>query len=319
MNGSPDPSDFWAKLDQDDDGNVLNWHPLAAHSAEVAAVTEALLERTILGERMAALVGWDKLSPVHVQRLCVLAALHDAGKVNHGFQNRGHSQSAPPVGHVWPMIDVFNHDQPAELLEPLGVLPMVDWFADEEGYVDHWANMLMTAWAHHGRPVPKDNIDKRSLRYWKVEGGHVPEEGLKELGRFVCHWFPDAFDEAKPFPKRNELQHAFNGVLTLADWIASSKRFFGYADDLNDPMPHARKRAHEIVSDLTLDADAARAVLKKEIGFDEVLPEPTWEPHPVQEAVRDLPLHAEGSLAVYQTAKKSGRNCNKSHRHRRTG
>ncbi|PSQ83141.1 MAG: CRISPR-associated helicase/endonuclease Cas3 [Bacteroidetes bacterium QS_7_67_15] len=307
MNGSPDPSDFWAKLDQDDDGNVLNWHPLAAHSAEVAAVTEALLTRTILRDRLAALVEWDGLSDVHVQRLCVLAALHDAGKVNHGFQNRGHSQSAPPVGHVWPMIDVFNHDQPAELLEPLGVLPMVDWFADEEGYVDHWANMLMTAWAHHGRPVPKDNIDKRSLRYWKAEGDHVPEEGLKELGRLVRRWFPDAFDEAKPFPKRSELQHAFNGVLTLADWIASSERFFGYADDLSDPMPHARDRAREIVDDLTLDAGAARAVLNKKIGFDEIFPEPAWEPHPVQEAVRDLPLHAEGSLVVLESDTGSGK------------
>ena len=46
------PSDVWAKLTYKDNdrstGEVVDWHSLLAHSADVAAVTEALLERTIL-------------------------------------------------------------------------------------------------------------------------------------------------------------------------------------------------------------------------------------------------------------------------------
>ncbi|MEE8524022.1 MAG: HD domain-containing protein [Thermoanaerobaculia bacterium] len=45
------PTDFWGKLKQDDDRRVLEWHPLADHCADVAAVCEALLERTLLRRR----------------------------------------------------------------------------------------------------------------------------------------------------------------------------------------------------------------------------------------------------------------------------
>ena len=91
MDGSPTPGQFWAKLKYNNDdpstGEIVEWHPLLAHSADVAAVTEALLRRTILRDRLASLIGWDELSDVHVACLSALAALHDAGKVSHGFQN----------------------------------------------------------------------------------------------------------------------------------------------------------------------------------------------------------------------------------------
>ena len=52
MQGAPTPDRFWAKLKYKNDdrstGEVAAWHPLLAHSADVAAVTEALLSRTIL-------------------------------------------------------------------------------------------------------------------------------------------------------------------------------------------------------------------------------------------------------------------------------
>jgi CRISPR-associated endonuclease/helicase Cas3 len=88
MDGAPDPSQFWAKLKYEDDdpstGEIVECHPLCAHSADVGATTEALLQRTILRDRLASLIGWDTLSDVHVACLSALAALHDAGKANHG-------------------------------------------------------------------------------------------------------------------------------------------------------------------------------------------------------------------------------------------
>lgn len=45
MNGLPKRHPFWAKLKYKDDdrstGTIVEWHPLLAHSADVAAVTEA--------------------------------------------------------------------------------------------------------------------------------------------------------------------------------------------------------------------------------------------------------------------------------------
>jgi CRISPR-associated endonuclease/helicase Cas3 len=42
MTGSPDPDQFWAKLRYRDDdpstGEIVEWHPLVAHSADVSGV-----------------------------------------------------------------------------------------------------------------------------------------------------------------------------------------------------------------------------------------------------------------------------------------
>ena len=51
---------FWGKLRLDDRGCVLAWHPLADHCADVAACCEALLDRTLLGARLACLAGLER-------------------------------------------------------------------------------------------------------------------------------------------------------------------------------------------------------------------------------------------------------------------
>jgi CRISPR-associated endonuclease/helicase Cas3 len=319
MNGSPDPSDFWAKLKYKNDdrstGEVVGWHPLAAHSAEVAAVTEALLERTILGERMAALVGWDALSDVHVQRLCVLAALHDAGKVNHGFQRRGHAPSAPRIGHVGPMAafleGVGGRELRGQIAHALTLEEMLDegWFADFKTL----KAFLRATWGHHGEPVsPRSKTFDPDL--WKDGASRSPLDALEKLMQFAKQqWFPDAFErDACPFPAKEEgarLQHAFNGVLTLADWIGSDdEHFFAFADDTGtekDPMPNAEEQAHVAINELFLDAGETRALLPAEVGFEHVLPK--HEPHCIQKTVRDLPVHESGSLTVLESDTGSGK------------
>ncbi len=79
------PSDFWGKLEA---GEPFRWHPLIDHCADVAACVESLLRGTLLGPRLARLGGLRDLAEVQIQRLCVLAALHDLGKFSLGFQNK---------------------------------------------------------------------------------------------------------------------------------------------------------------------------------------------------------------------------------------
>src|SRR5690625_160229 len=83
-----EPTSFWSILNHNEDGDIVGWHPLLAHSADIASTVETLLKRTILKKRIARLIGWKDFSDTHIARLSVLAAIHDAGKVNHGFQNR---------------------------------------------------------------------------------------------------------------------------------------------------------------------------------------------------------------------------------------
>jgi CRISPR-associated endonuclease/helicase Cas3 len=83
------PTTFWSKLRRDGPAcRELEWHSLADHCADVAAVVEALLALPLWRERLTRLAG-RPLTDICVARLCVLAALHDIGKLNIGFQAKG--------------------------------------------------------------------------------------------------------------------------------------------------------------------------------------------------------------------------------------
>lgn len=57
-------------------------------------------EARSLGRRLAQLGGVNELDEVQVARLCVFAALHDLGKFDQHFQNKGRPGAQPRAGHV---------------------------------------------------------------------------------------------------------------------------------------------------------------------------------------------------------------------------
>jgi len=307
VHGSPAPDQFWAKLKYEDDDpstdTIVAWHPLLAHSADVAAVTEALLTRTILRDRLASLIGWDELTDVHVARLSALAALHDAGKVTQGFQNRAFDED-PQCDHVTPAVSLFQEENRLELFEALGVLSMLDWFPEQnvEEIVYH---VLLSIWGHHGEPVSPQRPDPM---LWETTDVRSPTEGLRMLADATQRWFPNAFkNEARPFPATPSLQHTFNGLLTLADWIGSDETFFPFAETLDAPMERARQHAANAVDTLFLDPKASRTALSSDSGFNQILEHSDWEPYPIQEAVRDVPRPENGGLAVLESDTGSGK------------
>ncbi|WP_022835516.1 CRISPR-associated helicase/endonuclease Cas3 [Salisaeta longa] len=303
MHGTPHPRQFWAKLKYKDNdrttGTITGWHPLIAHAADVAAATEALLTRTVLRDRLARLIGWEALSDVHVARLGVFAALHDAGKVNHGFQNIAHD-AKPTADHVRPIVNVLSAPEPMRWLKPLPIVEMAEWFpADPTG--ETLMHFLLATWGHHGKPVPVESFDKR---LWAPTDARDPADGLHQLATATQRWFPKAFTEARPFPDAPVLQHAFNGVLTLADWMGSDTRFFDYATE-ERPMERARRCAHRAVDTLFLDAEQTRRALDAPVGFGPILG--GWTPYPMQEAVQALPIHDSGSLSILESDTGSGK------------
>src|SRR5690606_35005247 len=79
------PGRFWAKLHPRRE--PVEWHPLIAHSADVAAVLGALLAPGgVLSRRLGRSLGQDQLTEVQRSSLVFLAALHDMGKAGNGFQ-----------------------------------------------------------------------------------------------------------------------------------------------------------------------------------------------------------------------------------------
>jgi len=299
MKGSP--TGLWAKLDYDEAGQVVGWHPLIAHSADVAATTEALLQRTILRRRFARLIDWPVLTDVHVARLSALAALHDAGKVNHGFQNRAFTSPGPRAGHVSPIVEVLGSEHSGCILRALGVAPMLEWFSSEIE-LEHF---LLATFGHHGRPVVPRN--RFSLRLWESDERRDPVAGLKEIAACTRSWLPRAFDDAEAFPSAPAFQHAFNGLLTLADWLASDRRFFEFAADEQAEayVETARRRATKAVEETFLDPISARRQLGSDpVGFGAVS---VFPPFDAQKRCLEQPLHEIGGLTVLEAATGSGK------------
>lgn len=316
MHGPPEPSDFWAKLKYKDNdrstGEIVAWHPLVAHSADVAAVMERLLTQTILGCRLARLMGWDALSDVHVARLAALAALHDAGKANQGFQNRAFSASAPRIGHVGPMVNVINADDPMPWLDAMGVMDFLPWFTQAPHDHRPLVHALLATWGHHGKPIPYESFGNQK-HLWVENEVRDPKVGLRDLSTYVRGAYSKAFDDAPPFAPPIPFQHEFNGLLTLADWIGSDERFFRF-DRKQDEMPAdpvdgrqwALGRTKEAMREIWLNPKPARTSVPRTIGFDGIL-EAGFQPYPIQEEVLNCECYPDGSLTILESDTGSGK------------
>ena len=279
---------LWAKHDGPDE-----WHPLVAHSADVAAVLEGLLRDTQLGPRMARLLGQETLSETQIQRFCVLATLHDAGKTNRGFQRRRYD-GEPPIGHVGPIIDLpYGEEGPALLADVLRLRPIYKWFGEDWEQMRRW---LQTTWSHHGAPVldPSPSAD-----VWTDDA----LADLSGVSNWTRQWFPEAFQE-KPSTWTERGQHFFNGVLTLADWISSDRDILKWRPDLTEP---------EEAIDVARECRAPKAVRELYLAPDREIDSSLWtildgnEPYDVQEAIQNLPTHPNGTVSVLESATGSGK------------
>jgi len=296
-----EPTGFWGKLERGEDGRVVAWHPLEAHCADVAAVAECLLRHTLLGRRIATLLNTEALPDLWIARICTLVAIHDAGKVNHGFQDRALRGGKRRTGHVAPFVAALQAGpHSSDILDALELRLIADWFADcAEGY-----HCLLATFEHHGRPFPPSTRFQADL--WRADARRDPLAGLRHLQEATRRWFPAAYGTGQPpFPASTQFQHALNGLVTLADWIGSDARLFPYAEDATDRMPFARLQAAQALRRVGLDVHAARERLGPERpGFGAVCECP---PRPVQRACAHLPDHPAGSLVVLESETGSGK------------
>lgn len=285
---------FWAKLNRDGER-----HPLIDHCADVAAVCEALLQHTLLRQRLAHLGGLDDLNAVQIARLSVLAALHDAGKFNHGFQNRsrGHQKEILNILKGMPRFhDAIDLAEIASWMPPKALLAM-----------------LVATFCHHGKPLERQSTPGHP--FWKPENGIDPLQGIADLVRQTRAWFPEAWqsqDTADMLPDGSEFQHAWNGLLTLADWLGSNPApgFFPFSNSNEDRMPFARQAAKNVVQKLALDASTARHILGKEpFGYERLAQDfvDRFEPRPAQQRILNLPLPSDGSVTVLEAATGAGK------------
>lgn len=231
---------FWAKTDDQSD----EYHPLIAHSADVAAVMKALLRpgRALFDRLVTATGDPDPDGRALRSVLVYLAAIHDIGKANHGFQDKAgplaHPGRTPWVatGHVRPLVETIG----ARLHAPtwLGLLEGLPW----EG--DVLEDMLFTTICHHGLPLePRDNVARdRLAALWTPDSrtGRHPLRQIDYIASQARKWaeMPEGGWAEPPFSWTPTLANLFAGLLVTADWIGSSPAIFRF-DRSAEADPHS--------------------------------------------------------------------------------
>ncbi len=218
-----DYSHFWGKY-QSQTGESLS---LLAHALDVAIVFRALCD---LDGIKRALVGSTKtkLTDELLDRLSVLAMLHDIGKANLGFQTKiipGHSERA---GHIRELAPLFGDEILSEKF--INALPqgIEEWFSSAISADSYF----FAIFSHHGRPVrflesKSGNYRLARDKWWQPDDSRDPIQAIAEISSFAEKAFPRAFSpSAKPLPDEPIFHHRFAGLVMLADWLGSHQQWF---------------------------------------------------------------------------------------------
>lgn len=297
------PTSPWAKLGRALAAGERSWHPLPDHCADVAAVFEALLECDVIGRRLAQTGKLSVLSIRQRQRLCALAALHDVGKFNHGFQNRAVEGARPVAGHVAEILAMFGGywcKEVDRLCLALNTDGMRFWVDGEKT-----ADLLIAAIAHHGRPQRIGVGFRREL--WTADTRGDPFDGIAELRERVSMWFPDAYTPGgEPLPVAPAFQHTFNGLLTLADWLGSDSALFPFTEPGDkDRFAESRVRARRALAAIGIDTTAARRSLANmPPGFGRIS---EYAPRPAQLRLSIATACPTGSITILEDETGSGK------------
>jgi CRISPR-associated endonuclease/helicase Cas3 len=307
----------WGKLSGDAADGTQKSLSLIDHSADVAAVLEALLALPTIRSRLERLAGCA-LGAASLCRLALFAFLHDVGKACVGFQSKRLAEAERSLllrsatlrhaecGHVLTTAPLFC---PTEIrpkaTEALGVTAILR----TENDLDFW----FAAISHHGNPVRFQELGAggwKDLRQnWRPVAGYDPIATLTELGQAARSWFPEAFGDVE-LPEAPALVHAFAGLTSLADWIASNPapNFFPYEAGNADRMEFARPRARQVLRAMRIDVEDARKDLKqRHPGFGEVFRADDgtpFTPTPLQAAMEEPNL---GQIVVAEDETGAGK------------
>ena len=285
---SPGADDLWAKLELDSDRHVMGWHSLVDHSADVATVLLALLDRPIIRMRLARLAGRKELDSSICWRLAALAFLHDIGKANRGFRARV-DPSAPLIGHIdqvaWLYHSSFGASYGERVNAILGTERWKDWFASEAA-----SQLFDTIFAHHGRPWQRDSPPDSAV-HWRPGRDFDPVADLGRMRVALDRWFPVAFQPGPALPDASAFHHAFAGLLMLADWLGSDKDLFPFAHGRStDRFEEATHRARIALDEIGLNSDPPRAQVKA-AGLDFAATFAGRRPRPMQTIVTSPEAH----------------------------
>lgn len=280
--------------------------PLWAHCLDVALVFRRLTNVPAIRARIISAAGED-LAEENLDRLAVLAFLHDLGKTNLGFQSRPFDPTAKRVGHTLELGPLLLESELSNRLRPV-VEVILHWFAQPEDCESY----LLATWSHHGRPLslarlqePTGTYDRAKTTWWQPDSrGQDPFLCMDELLGVARESFPEAFTApTRSLPATPALQHRFAGLVMLADWLGSHESFF--------PIERNSTFDRRLAADRAVVATGLEATPFRQNwatagrGFRELF---GFSPRPLQEGLQDLPVTSpESRLLVIEAETGSGK------------
>ena len=263
------PSDFWGKAQPAFDGP--EWHPLACHSLDVAAVGHEVLRRhAALARALARLFGCSIGDAI--QWTSLLLACHDLGKFAFRFQAKvpellpecfgGRPDPAPDYDHGAGGLLLYDHH------------PDAFGLARREAGV--WRPLVSAVTGHHGAPPQTTTEGRPALR--RAFG----DRGIDAACAFVGAAMEILGCSRPPSLSRKgamQASHLVAGLAVLADWIGSAQRWFRYSPppaELAGYWPTACERAMRAVAEAGIlpGAPAARVDYRSLVGAAPVVPTP---------------------------------------------
>jgi len=281
-----------------------DYHPLADHCLDVAVIFSALSRLPVYRERLIAASG-QMLLNAHLDRLALLAFLHDFGKCNRGFQAKADPKTKETAGHVLEALALLlalqNRWPPAWAAL---IADIATWFRDEEQALQ----MLVASISHHGRPVSLNDyescgVDRAACKLWSPAEDYDPLAALDALAVAARQAFPQAFAKAvPPIDATPALQQRFAGLVMLADWIGSDTQFFPYRQsETEDRMTFAKEVAERALRAIGLIPSEPR----RPKPFTTVFP---FGPTPLQKTLaEDLEANDDTRLLLAESDTGSGK------------
>jgi CRISPR-associated endonuclease/helicase Cas3 len=178
-----------------------------------------LISSPVLRQRLSVAFEAD-LTKCHLDRLAILAGVHDLGKSLKGFQDKLEGTTLTSRGHVAEALAVLATYP--EMRAAVRVPLLSEWF-------EITTDALYVSICHHGEPVGDDKIRTHlpvvSQLLGRTRYGHNPVVEVAKLSDFLIARFPGAQERGQKLKFTPAAQHLFAGALMAADWMASGFAF----------------------------------------------------------------------------------------------
>lgn len=289
---------FWGKFVPDGPRCL----PLTAHCIDVALVLRGLCNLNGI-QRALGNASDSPLTDQQLDRLGVLAMLHDVGKANLGFQRKVFDPKSPRSGHVRelaPLLDFEALDEGLHEAFVQSLSPDIGtWFSDEQAAYSY----LLASFSHHGRPL-KFRGEKSGTYWqarndwWRPQGPWDPMDAVADIMNWARQAFPNAFEVGGlPLPAEPRFHHRFAGLLMLADWLGSHPSWFPVEQvQLADRLRRDRETIPVLLRAVGLDVASLRNVLVE--GPQDFNARFNFPPRPLQAAIDALDPGDESTRIV---------------------